>query len=299
MGDTLYGRRCRVTLAVPVDTPGDYTHTTADLVEINEGDPADPAVNGGLRVQFKASKTSEKEPNTCEVTITNLAPTRRSSLQQKGVKLRLEAGYVATGVTQIFVGDVRTTDQVREGPHWLTKIRLADGERAFRFARAAQSFGPGTDAGTILKYLANQLGVPLGHVTADMQVGPTFDHGYVVHGPVQASLDDLVGGLGFHWSIQDGALQVLAPGEALTIAIPEISPSTGLIGSPEMGTAEKKGQPALVKFRSLIIPTRPGALVHLTSNRYNGNVRVKKCDFTGDTAGGDWYTDIQGVVHQQ
>ena len=66
---------------------------------------------------------------------------------------------------------------------------------------------------------------------------------------------------------------------------------------PEMGTPEKKGKPALIKFKSLLMQTRPGGLVRLKSRVYDGEVTVKKLDHDGDTHGGNWYTNIEGILH--
>lgn len=294
MPGALYGRRARLTLAIPVSTPGDFTHVTTDVLEIQGGD--DPA-NPGMRIQFEVAKTVEKEPNTSKVVVSNLSPTTRAGLQKKGVKVTLEAGYVATGMSRIFVGDARTIDHVRNGPDWDTTIKLGDGERSIRFARFNESFAPGTSAGDVLTALANASGLAVGNVPDVVANLTTFDQGYAVSGRVDKSLDRLVKSLGYKYSVQDGALQILTPGQALNSSVPDVSPSTGLIGSPEMGTPEKKGQPALLKFRSLLVPVIPGGKVKLTSERYDGVfVRIKKVKFTGDTHGGEWYSDMEGTI---
>lgn len=291
----LYLRRCRVTISLPVSTPGDFQGTTFDQIAINGGDePTAP----GLRVAFKIAKTDKKEPNTSEITVTNLAPSTRGRLQAKGVKVLLEAGYAGTGLSRLFFGDARTIDHVRDGADWNSVIKCGDGERAVRYARLSESFAGGTTAGQILQVLAGAMGLATGNVAAQAGALSTrFDHGYAVSGSVSQAIDRLVTSIGYTWSIQDGALQVLAPDQALDLPIPEVDPEHGLIGSPEMGTPETKGKPALLKFRSLLIPTKPGAKVRLRSARYDGVLRVKKCEFTGDTHGGDWYTDIHGVIH--
>ncbi len=290
----LYGRRCRLLIAIPVATPGNFSDTQIDRLEVNGGDGRTP----GLRIAFKITKTAEKEPNTAEITVSNLSPARRSSLQAKGVKVHLEAGYEATGLSRLFVGDARSIDHVRDGANWNTIIKCGDGERAYRFARVNESFASGVTAGDILRRIADRMGLPLGNVDEKAAALTfRFDHGYVAHGPAQAALDRLARSVGLTFSIQDGQLQVLGPDEALSQSIPEISPETGLIGSPEMGTPEKPGKPALVKLKTLLLPTAPGKLVRLKSKRYDGQLRVKKLTHSGDTHGGDWYTEIQGVIH--
>jgi len=295
MGDQLYGRRCKVTIATPVSTPGDFKTATSNVLEVNGGDdPNKP----GLRVRFKVKKSREKEPNTAEIIITNLAKTTRDGLGTKGSKVLLEAGYAGTGINRIFLGDARTIDHVREGADWSTVLRCGDGERGYRFARASESFAAGTQAADVLRYLGAQLGLDKGNVDQEAAaINVRFDQGYVVWGAAQAELDRLLGSIGYGYSIQDGVLQVLQTDASLTgVAIPEITPDTGLVGSPQMGTPEKAGAPALLKFKSLLTPTRPGGRVYLRSERYKGQLVVKKCEYSGDTHGGDWYTTIEGVL---
>ena len=292
--DVLYGRTARLTIATPVATPGDYRNSTSDVLEINGSDDAE---DPGNRVQFKITKTDSRDPNTAELTITNLSPTTRALLQRKGAKVLFEAGYLATGRSGLFRGDVRTVDHARDGADWTTVIKCGDGERSWRYARLSESFAAGTGAGDVLKRLANATGLQLGNIPTEVaSITTTFDQGYAVSGPVSRSLARLVASLGYTWSIQDETLQILLPGSALAIAIPEIGPDSGLVGSPEMGSPEDTGGPALCKFKALLTPTRPGAKVRLRSRRYSGEVLVKRCTFEGDTSGGPWHTTFEGQI---
>ncbi len=294
-GNALFDRRARLTIAVPVDTPGDFTHTTTDVIEINAGktDNGSP----GLRVKFTVKKTLKKTPNTSEIIVTNLSPSRRASLQRKGVKVLLEGGYKQSGVFRIFSGDVRTIDHVRNGADWDTTLKLGDGERAWRFARVAESFEVGTRFAEALKKVGRATGLELGNLD---QVAGTinvvFDQGFTAFGSAVQVLARMSESIGKELSVQDGALQILDPYGALDLPIPEISPTSGLIGSPEMGTPPSKGKPALLKFKSLLIATKPGGKVKLVSDRYNGYVRIHEVTFTGDTHSGDWFSEMSGTI---
>lgn len=298
MAEQLFGRQLRLLLSIPVKTPGDFNSVTTDVLEINAN--TDGIINNipSLRVQFKITKTLEKEPNTAEITISNLSEARRASLQSKGVKLDLSAGYVSTGVSRLYVGDVRTIDHVRNGTDWETVIKSGDGERSYQFARCQESFAPGTSAGAILSFLADQSGLALGNTSDVVNTlnSRMLDQGYVVSGTVQQALQRFTKSFGLTYSIQNGTLQFLSKDTSLNSEIAEISPATGLIGSPEMGTPEKNGQPALLKFTSLLFPVYPGVRVKLTSKRYNGVVAIRKVEYSGDTMGGDWNVTCQGVI---
>lgn len=292
----LFDRRCRVTVAVPVATPNDFKNTTSEVVEIDGGATGDSEVVG-MRVKFSVNKSLKKEPNTGEVTISNLSPSRRASLQKKGVKLLLEAGYKETGVAKVFQGDVRTVDHVRNGADWDTVIKLGDGERSWRFAKVNRSYGPGSTATDVIKGIATAMGLELGNANEKASgISKIFDQGISFIGSASRALDQVLSSCNRTWSIQDGKLQILGVGEYLPGKTEEISVKSGLIGSPEMGSPEKKGGPALVKFRSLLIPMVPGKKVKLVSNRYDGFVRVLSCSFSGDTHGGEWYTDINAEI---
>lgn len=291
----LFDRRCRLTIANPVATPDDYTHTTTEVIQIEGGrSSSEPS---GMRIKFKIDKSLKKEPNTSEIVVSNLAEDRRKSLQQKNVKLLLEAGYAETGMSRYFSGDVRTLDHVRQKATWESTFKLGDGERAWKFARVSESFAPGTRVADAIRTVAKSMGLDLGNVDKKLGgVSAILDQGWVAAGSAARELDRLVSGIGKEWSIQDGGLQILDPYEALDLPIPEITPTTGLVGSPEMGTAPTKGKPQLLRFKALLFPVKPGGKVKLRSERYDGFVRVHKVSFEGDTHGGDWYTTIDATI---
>jgi hypothetical protein len=289
-GDLLFGRKIKVTIATKVSES--FTQIEADVVEIEN-----------LRVAFKVSKSDKKEPNTCEITITNLSETRRKSLQQKGVKFILQAGYEASGIGQIFIGDARTCEHKRDGASWHTTIKSGDGERAFNFARVNESFAAGSPVSDVVKRIASKLGLGLGNTNKQAaQLTGQYVNGYAAQGPASRELDKVLAGTGYDWSIQDGELLLLKHDEPSGATVPDIGPDTGLIGSPEYGSPEtihkqvkKTGKP-LLKVRCLLNPAiKIGCQVSIRSERHKGPIRVKKLEHTGDTAGGDWYTDFEGV----
>src|ERR1044071_7509029 len=95
-GDFLFDRRVSLLVAFPLAT--DYRSISGQVVEVQD-----------LRVQFKIEKSLEKDPNTAEISITNLAESTRSQMQTQSAKIILRAGYLNT-LGQIFVGDALTID---------------------------------------------------------------------------------------------------------------------------------------------------------------------------------------------
>lgn len=272
-GDLLFSRRC----AVVVD----------DLLV------------DGLRVQFSVEKTLTKHPNTADVKITNLSESTRRQMRKKHAKVVLSAGYDDT-IARIFSGQARTTDHARQGPEWETHIQCGDGEVQFRFSRVSESYGPGAALGDIITSLGRSMGVDLGNVREQVEAGgfrgnvDQFAQGYVAHGRASTELDRILRTAGFEWSIQDGALQLLKPGQTSKRQAVLLSPETGLVGSPEHGAPDKKGKPSVMKCKSLLQPSIvPGGRVELRSQNVQGQYRVEKVKHTGDTAGGDWYSEVE------
>lgn len=295
-GQALFDRRCRITIVSPSSAPNNFGGSTSDILTIDAGASNNKAI-AGQRVSFKITKTLKKEPNTSEIIITNLNPQHRANIQKKGVKIGFEAGYKETGVKQYFSGDVRTADHVREGADWNSTLRLGDGERAWQFATVYESFSPGTPIASAVQKIAQSMGIGTGNLSSQLSgFQGIFDQGWAAHGSARRMLDQILRANGYTWSIQDGELQILTPDGVLDMPVPVVSQSSGLVGSPQMGTPMKAGAPALLKFKSLLFFTRPGARVQLKSERYNGLVRVVTAVFTGDTEGGEWYTEISGTI---
>lgn len=292
-GSTLRGRVARLTIVLPSGSFSDTDPSQNALVIFG----GDDAKNPGLRIVFKVTKNSQKEPNAGEISIYNLAPTTRAKMEQKGVRSILEAGYAATGLDPLFIGDARTIDHLREGPDWRTVMKCGDGERSFRFARSAASFAGGVTVGDVVRSCVVSMGLSLGNTaTQAAALSKVLQQGWTAYGTASTCLDLILRSVGYAFSIQDGVVQILAPNESVAQTIPVLDSTSGLIGSPEMGTPEQKGKPQLLKVRSLLMAQgRPGGRIDLRSERYNGIFRTRKVEHSGDTRGGDWFSDFQSI----
>ena len=172
-----------------------------------------------------------------------------------------------------------------------------------RFARASESFAGPCTVGDVVRYCVAQMGLALGN-TADQagKLTTQLAHGWTVHGTASTELDRVLRSVGYRWSSQDGVIQILAPGQAVTATIQEITPETGLLGSPHMGTAEKagrpnNGKPAALRYRTLLLSqARPGGENRVKSERYDGVFRTRKVTHTGDTHGNEWFSDFESAL---
>jgi hypothetical protein len=273
----LYNRISRLLVYKPT---GFFTHG-GNAIEIND-----------MRVSFSITKTLEKDPNNCIVTVSNLAQTTRAELQKKPLHVRLEAGYDGN-LQRLFQGDVRYVRHIREETEWNTELHLGDGERAYRFARVNRSYNGGLKRSQAIKEIAREMGLPLAQ-NIDTIIGDSeFVSGLTLSGPANRELTRVLDPLGLKWSIQDGRLQLLRSNEDNEQEV-IVSQDTGMIGSPEFGTPEQNGKTPSLTVRMLLYPgVTPGGLIRVQSQQINGTFKVEKVTHTGDTHGQDWTSEIE------
>jgi hypothetical protein len=254
-----------------------------------------------LSCSFRIEKSLKIEPNVCEVAIFNLNPDHRAALEElrpkeqtptRGIPCKIEAGY-GDDLSLLWLGDLRNVESKSDGPDWVTNLASGDGEKAFQNSRVNISYGPKTPLETALRAMVRALGVGEGNlakVVAKLrQAGSaTLPQGATFSGQTVKLLDDFARSADLEFSIQDGVLQFLDRGKALSTKAIELTPETGLVGSP---TVDNEG---LLKARMLMIPdVRPGSLLVVKSQRVEGNYRVEKAVWDADNMGGPFYCDVE------
>ena len=253
----------------------------------------------GLRVVFHFKRTLRAEPSTADISIYNMNKQHRSLLKTRYAPVILSAGYTDT-IARVFSGQARTIDHVRHGPDWVTKIQLGDGEVPYRYTRLSKSYGTGVGSLQVANDLIGQLGPTTPGTGAVLEANLTdqLSNGYLVHGPAARELSRLLHGRGLEWSIQHGKVQVLPVGKPSTQTAVLLTPSTGLIGSPEHGTPDptfKRTSAHTLKWRAFIQPTLdPGGMAQIQSNAAKGNFRIISVEGSGDTQSGDWFMSCEG-----
>lgn len=263
---------------------GHKIRVVVDTIDIN-----------GLDVSFAIKKSLKAEPNVCDLKIINLNRTHRSAIEQmKTAKVSVEAGY-KEGTSVLFVGDLRTSLSVREGPDYITSLSSGDGEKAVQTARVNISVQKNTKTSDVVRQVAKALGVGDGNLDSAVArlnssgIGDLFSEGTVITGSASREMTNICRSCGLTWSIQDGKLQLLPLRTYLDGQAIVLSPNTGLIGSP---TVDNDG---VMTARALLIPdVIPGRKIVLQSERLQGQYRIEECAYSGDTAGQDWYVEVRG-----
>lgn len=251
-----------------------------------------------LDMSFSVTKTLKPEPNTAELKILNLNEKNRSALEQLRVApVLIEAGY-KNATTVLFVGDLRTAFSVQEGPNIITALSSGDGEKKIQTSRVNVSIGKNTTVDAVIRAVAEALGVGAGNLNDAVKdlklskVGTMFSAGTVIYGNAAREMTSLCRSVGLSWSVQDGKLQIIPLRQVLAGAAILLSPSTGLIGSPSV---DNKG---ILSARMLMIPdVSPGRKLVLDAKRLKGQYRIETTKHSGDTAGGDWYIDVEAKAY--
>lgn len=247
-----------------------------------------------LRIEFEIEKSLDKQPNKGDVKITNCAPTTRAFLEKRPLIVRVDAGYDGD-VGHLFTGDLRWGASKLSNVNWETRLQLADGDRAYRYAAVNRSYKKGTTVLTALRECASAMSLVLPsnlEVTPDLQ--RQFATGISIQGPARDELTRLLAPFGYTWSIQDGKIQILKdadprPGVALLI-----SKDTGLIGTPEYAAPENIKKPPTLTIRHLLYRSvTPGGLVRVKSKGTDGVFKVQRVKHHGDTHGDEWTTEIE------
>jgi hypothetical protein len=306
-GTRLFGRAMTLTIGFLNDPSANITTV------FNEQNSTgwDSGGIDGLDVDFVVDKSLKPtDPNTCAIKVYNLSPTSRQSLSgSPKLTVKLEAGYVG-GVTQLYFAEARSAWTVREGADYITHIESSDtiarptGVRTTKKATPGspdgnlyRAYGPRVPLADAFQAIAGILGVGAGNLSqalAGLNNKPlplSAVNGAALLGNGVQRMTDICRSAGLEWSIQDGVLQFLNIGQALSGSLAvDINAGTGMIGSPSVDSS------GAVSVSTLLIPgLAPGILINMSSLFVSGGYRIEKIRYQGETRGKPWYAHIDAV----
>lgn len=284
-----------------------------------------------LDIEAKILTSIKAQPNRCALTFWNMNAAHRAELLKRnqpggaggktvGVPVEIEAGYEDNS-SVLFSGDLRELANSLEGTDGKTTLAGDDGGRAYREGRINITYTKGTGIGTVLKACADAMSIGVGNAydfaaTAQIDgIGASLPHTMTLSGNAAAQLTRVTQSCELTWSIQRGALQLQRKGKPLEMAAIKMSPSTGLIGSPQSAidasvslgnpqqfaanaTAKVKKQkppkdPGVIKARHLLVPGLvPGRKVALESRDFSGGYMITEAEFLIQSWAKNWYVDM-------
>ena len=275
------------------------------ILSLMVGEPGgESAVLSAVRVVFNVVKTEDAEANQIGLDIYNLSKSTRTKFETTDNRIILQAGYAMTGLKLLAIGDIVRGSTEFAHPDVITSVDARDGGRALRDARASLSFKPDVPVKNMVQELVKLLDVD--RVEMDLDLDGTFKNGWSFYGSVREGLDKLAKRFGFQWSVQSNTIQVTARRTPSSREAIQITPQTGMIGSPTRidrtggnltGAKELPG----LQVTCLLNPAlTPGDPVVISSLEYPQAVyRITRVEHNGDTHGQEWTSDIEVVESTQ
>lgn len=252
-GDILFGRRYRIVVS---DSNG------------NAFDVSD------LKCIFSIVKTIQMEPNYSEITIYNLNAETENAITMNATRVTVEAGYEGKQFGLIFDGDILQTIRDKEDSttYRLTIIAL-DSDRAINYDIANYSILKGQTARTIVDHIVNSAKYPvsLGSISKALENSPALTRGKVFFGKSSDYLRQIAQSQDAQYYTENGEINIIKMTDLPDGEIYDLSPASGLIGTPEQTEYGISGQ-------CLINPAiKVNTLIHVD----NSLVRAMKLDING------------------
>lgn len=254
-----------------------------------------------LRVQFEIKKNLGKEPNTCEITVSNMSDDTRKALARLPLYAIVRAGH--DGVARLlFAGNVVQAPAKHDKTEWESKFSVSDGGRAFAHARMNRSYRPPISVSQVLSDAAASMGLKLPpEIERSADLKSALATGLSCHGPTRDTLTRILAQYGYGWSVQNGALQIVSDNQSTRNAAIVLNSLAGqevggVINTPELSLPKKPGSPAELTLDCLLYPEIvPACEIDLTSESVSGRFRVTDVNHAGDTRGPDYKTSIKAT----
>lgn len=267
--------------------------TVGDVVEIQGG-----SEKNQMHITASVSRNLGKDPNKCEIKVTNLSPHTRGFLDKLPLAITLLAGYDGEQ-RLLFTGDLRNsyTNYDDSSVNYITELRVADGGRAHAHARMSKSYKPPIRVDSVVTDCAKSMGLTLPpEAQQSIELKAALANGISVHGPTRDVLTRILAPYGFGWSVQNGALVILKDGQVRKGQVFDINVSTGLLGSPQRAVQEKPKGKIPVTFKCRLFPElSPGQEINLESKTVSGRFRLQDITHDLDSSDGPFESSCKAV----
>ena len=265
-----------------------------------------------LRMVFNIEKSLVGYPNLGNILIYNLSENDRNRIEEENQTVELFAGYEDTETVLLFKGDIVNVVHLKQGVDWISEIFAADGIKILETATINKSLAAGTTVEQVYDELTDKLeGISKG-VTKGLKnclSGKTsLLRALIIAGNVKDWLKQLSKDCGFEYSINEGVIETLPTGGALSDDPPVIiNQGSGMIGSPErtevginvtnfLLPALKLGRTVRVESLTEKINIGNAYFRKAPPVKNDGIYRMDKLIHEGDTHGNKWQTNINARV---
>lgn len=253
-------------------------------VVIGEDDGSAISIDS-LYIQIEVKKIVSGKPNEGEVRIYNLAASTEDRIREKGVRIRIFAGYDNQPVL-IHDGDIRRVDRDRTNVDRITTITIGGNVAKLSQAIFNQSYSGQVQVKQIVKDSIPSFGIDA--VNLDQIPDDAFLYDFSFTGKTGDLLDKILDPIKVQWYENDNFIKFSFRGKGLD-PIVLLSKDTGLIGS---ASVTDKG----IKFRSVLNGRITiGDRVKIESDLVNGIYKVIQTLHKGDNREGEFITEGVGT----
>lgn len=252
-----------------------------------------------LHISFTVEKTIAQSANKGTVRIWNLSESTRTSIKAKD-KIIVKAGYEDEGTANLFFGDIQIVTDSKDSTDRITEIEAFDGQSAIQNTDITCSFSAGTSVQSVFQYIRGKMGLPLAN--KEIVLPGQYAGGYSFVGKAKDAMTQVLLYAGYAWSIQNEQIVIHNDFTVVQKTGLNISPTTGLIGSPQIindtDTNQNEGQRVLKRWgvKSLLFPQLiPGASVQVTANEVKGIFKIETVIYDADNMEGEFVSNMEVV----
>lgn len=259
----------------------------------------------GLRCVFSIEKTMSSDPNKSSIQIYNLAPATQNFILSSAKRIIIEAGYEnSEQYGLIFDGDI--VKALRRGSQTIDKVTeviAQDGDLFLNSGFISVSYAAGQTTESVLAQMQGVADddMAMGAVSKDLK-GTKLARGKAMFGQPKDYANNLARTEGALFYVNDRKINLVKPGDLPEGEIVDLSPDSGLVGTPEQtdnGVSAKCLLNPLLNVNKLV--HIKNEFVQETSDigkasLSSGVYKIIKLKHSGDTMGTTWYTEFEGVA---
>lgn len=257
--------------------------------------------NNNLRIKFSVPKHIISTTSATTISVYNLSPGSRSSLQKSHAQIVLKAGWANVGLLSIFRGSLHAVVTRRDGPDIVTDLLCLAAIGATSRTVISKSFGSNFQLSEMLSNIAKEFpGVDVDKKLIKVKNISIGKQGYSFAGAATELLDKLARVHGFSWWISDGRFYALDDDVVFGVENVVISSNNGFLLRAEQMLVTPWQKQLGTTIKSLLNPfIIPGGSVFLNTRInpiLNGSYKVHSLTHSGDTHADDWTTEIQSYL---
>lgn len=253
-----------------------------------------------LRCTFNIEKNMDDEPNYSNLKIYNLATDTLNTIVAKGDGVLIEAGYENGAYGLIFNGEIIQWIKGRDdSTDSYLQLVCQDSDHLLTSAFVSKTLAAGSTHQDVVDLCSQGYGTG----RLDIENNP-LPRAKTLFGLVRRYLRGVAKSNDGHFYVDDGEINIVSASFAAGEG-PDLRPDTGLIGTPQQTDYGVSGQCLLdprLKLNQMIhvsseyvVAQEASKGTEITALPTDGNYRVNKLVYEGDTRGDAWYVTFEAV----